>query len=91
MSNYWPKQRASRPILTTLLTSSSSPIKAGSETYQIRVAASAASALSVLDSSTLGSSNVAVPINASTVGEYFAITPGQWYFLYGTGGVTEMA
>jgi hypothetical protein len=91
MANQCDKQRASRPILTTLLTSSSSPIKAGSETYQIRVAASAASALSVLDSSTLGSSSVAVPINSGAVGEYFVITPGQWYFLYGTGGVTEMA
>lgn len=91
MSNFYGKQGASRPILTTLLTSSSSPVKAGSETFQLRVAASAASALSVLNSSTLASSTVAVPINSGAVGEYFAVTPGQWYFLYGTGGVTEMS
>jgi hypothetical protein len=91
MSNYWGKAPSSRPVLTTALTSASNPIKAGSETYHIRVAFTTVGALSVTDSSaTQLSSTVSVPFAANTAGETFTITPGQWVFLYGSGAVTEL-
>jgi hypothetical protein len=90
----WGKQPSSRPLFSTALTSTTStgtPVKSGSQTYQLRVVATAASALAILDSTTLGSSTVATPIGANSPAEYFTITPGQYYFLYGTGTVTEMS
>jgi hypothetical protein len=88
---YWPKAPSSRPILTTALTSSSNPVKATSQTYQLRVTATTVAALSITDSSaTQLSSTAGVPIAANVVGEYFTITPGAWYFAYGSASVTEM-
>lgn len=91
MSNYWPKQRASRHLITTALTSASSPVKASAQTYQLRVVGSTAVSLSVTDSSATQLSSTLCPnIAANVVGEYFAISPGQWYFAYGTASVSEM-
>ncbi len=83
MGNYWPKQNSSRPLFTTLLTSV--PIKAAAETYQLRAVSitTAPALLTIADSSTVVPSSAAgvgnVWINGGLVGEYFAITPGQWY------------
>jgi len=85
-SNFWPKQRASRPNITqntaisTALTNTSNLLsKFGGETYQIRVWSTLASWLSVGDSSGVtASAGSGVPISANVTGEYFAVTPGQW-------------
>lgn len=88
MSNVWLKQPSSRIIFTT--TSTAAPTKAGSETYQLRVFGSAAATFSLMDSS---STSVAytVPLGATIVGEYFTITPGQWYLPGAAQTVTEMS
>lgn len=86
MSVYFIKQPSSRAILTT--TSTSVATKAGTETYQLRVITSSASNLSIGDSS--GTVTVAIPISANVAGEYFAISPGQWYTPGGGMSVTEM-
>ena len=77
MSNYWGKQPGSRPTLTT--TTTAVPTKAGAQTYQLRVAATAAGLFGIFDSSSTSAGGVVVQIAAATVGEYFTITPGQWY------------
>ncbi len=88
MTNYI-KQPSSRPVLTS--TSTSNPTKAGPFTVQIRVVGSAAGNLGIADSSSTSvSAPVLVPIVANMVGEYFAITPGQWYSLGAGMSVTEM-
>ena len=88
MANVWIKQPSSRPVLTS--TSTANPIKAGSETYQLRVFGSAAATFAIMDSS---STSVAytVPLGTTIVGEYFTITPGQWYLIGPAQTVTEMS
>jgi hypothetical protein len=92
MAQYFGKQNSSRPILSTSFTSATTVVKAGAQTYQLRVTATAASWLSVSDSSsTAPSTGIGVPIAANTVGEYFTITPGQWYGAAGAAVITEMS
>jgi hypothetical protein len=87
----WAKQPSSRPTITTALTSASSPIKAGPETYQLRVTATTVAALSITDSSATQLSSTASPqIAANVAADFFTITPGQWYFAYGSASITEM-
>jgi hypothetical protein len=88
MSKYWGKQLSSRPTLTTTTTANAT--KAGPQTYQLRVITSSASNLFIADSSSTGT-GVAVPISANVVGEYFSITPGQWYLPGGAMSVTELS
>ena len=89
--SYWGKQPSSRPILTTFLTSASNPVKAGPETYQIRVVATTVGAVSITDSSATQNSSTASPnVATNAPAEYFTITPGQWYFGYGSVQITEM-
>jgi hypothetical protein len=85
--NQWDKQRASRPTLTTTTTANAT--KAGPQTYQLRVFTSSAASLTIADSS--GGTGVAIPIGAGVAGEYFAITPGQWYTPGAGMSVTEMS
>jgi hypothetical protein len=90
MSN-WGKQRSSRPTFTT--TSTGNPTKSGTQTYQIRVSATAAGSLAICDTSstsTAVSAVVMVPFNA-TVGEYITVTPGQWYLPAPNMTVTEVS
>jgi hypothetical protein len=87
LSNFYGKQPSSRPILTS--TSTTTAIKAGTETYQLRVSTTSAGSLSIGDSSTVVS--VTVPIAANVAGEYFAVTPGQWYSLAPSMTVVEVA
>ncbi len=81
----WDKQLGSRPGITTTFTSATAVIKAAAETYQLRVIntslSTAAAWLSIGDSSsaTVPATGVGVPIAVNQVGEYFTITPGQWY------------
>lgn len=86
MSIYFPKQSCSRPLLTS--TSTTTAIKASSETFQLRVSTTSAGNLTIADSS--GATGITVPIAANVAGEYFAITPGQWYTLAPSMSVTEM-
>jgi hypothetical protein len=89
---YWPKAPSSRPILTTTFTSATAPVKAGVQCYQIRAVATAASWLSIGDSSGIvPSTGVGVPISANVAGEVFTISPGQWYGAAGACTVTEMS
>ncbi len=91
MSNYWGKQPSSRALVTTQMTSATTALKAGAETYQIRVVATTVGAISVTDSSATPLSSTASPnLAANTAAEYFTISPGQWYFAYGSVQVTEM-
>ncbi len=91
MSNYLGKQPSSRPILTTAMTSATAALKATAQTYQLRVIATTVAAVSVTDSSATPLSSLASPnVAANQVGEYFTISPGQWYFAYGSAQVTEM-
>ena len=86
MALYWAKQFSSRPLFSTLLTSST-PIKSASETYQLRISSTAAAAvptyLTIADSSTVSPTTAAgagtVPIVGTVAAEYFTISPGQWY------------
>ena len=87
MSVYYIKQPSSRPLLSS--TSTTTAIKAGTETYQLRVSTTSAGSLSIADSS--GAAGVSIPIAANVVGEYIAITPGQWYTLAPSMTVTEMS
>ena len=89
MANYWGKQLASRPTLTTTTTANAT--KAGTQTYQLRVVTSAAGNLGVGDSSTTSTAWLFVPIVAVTIGEYFAVTPGQYYLPCAGMSVTEMS
>jgi hypothetical protein len=74
--------------LTT--TSTANPTKSGSQTYQLRVVTSSAASIGILDTSSTAVVTF-VPIVAATVGEYLAITPGQ-YYLPGPGmSVTEVS
>jgi hypothetical protein len=64
--------------------------KAGPQTYQLRVITSSAANLGIADSSST-SSALLVPIAANVAGEFFTVSPGQWY-LPGAGmSVTEMS
>ncbi len=89
---YYDKQASSRPTLTT--TTTGNMTKASAQTYQIRVAATAAGILTINDSSSTTTSvtqPVFVNIVAAAVGEYFTITPGQWYLPAANMFVTEMS
>jgi hypothetical protein len=87
MSNYYGKQLSSRPILTS--TSTANAIKAGSETFQLRVSTTSAGNITIADSSS--AMGVSVPIAANVAGEYFSVTPGQWYSLATGMTVVEVA
>lgn len=88
MSVYFIKQPSSRPILTT--TSTANPTKASAQTYQLRAFTSSAGSIGIGDSSST-SAMVSVPINANVQGEYFAITPGQWFLPCAGCSVTEVS
>jgi hypothetical protein len=90
MSNYIGKQLSSRPLLTS--TSTTTAIKSSAQTYQLRVITTTSGNLSIADTSSTATSAAAttVPIVANVAGEYFTITPGQWYTLAAAMSVTEM-
>lgn len=88
MSVYYIKQPSSRPLITT--TSTANPTKAGSETFQLRAFTSAAGSIGIGDSSST-SAMLSIPLGATLVGEYFAITPGQWYLPCAGMSVTEVS
>jgi hypothetical protein len=87
LSNYYSKQPSSRPILTS--TSTANAIKAGSETFQLRVTTTSAGNLSIGDSSS--TVTLSVPIAANVAGEYIGVAPGQWYSLAASMTVVEMS
>ncbi len=91
MANYWGRQRSSRSLITS--TTTSLAIKAGSETYQLRATTTVAASLAICDTSstsTAVSGVVLVPISANVPGEYFTISPGQWYLVGPAMFVSEM-
>jgi hypothetical protein len=87
MSVYYIKQPSSRPILTS--TSTANAIKAGPQTFQLRVTTTSAGNLSIGDSSTVV--NLTVPIAANVAGEYIGVQNGQWYSLAASMTVVEMS
>jgi len=103
MSNYFGKQPSSRPIVyqaTALATSSTVISKFSNQTYQIRVSASQPVWLVTGDTSAVSvSTGAGAWINggSGSIGEYFAVTPGQfaaWLTTSATTGwisITELA
>src|SRR6516225_4118164 len=84
MSNYWPKQRASRPIKINELdwTGSGTLVTTtfGSQTYQVRIVSDVRgyAAFSSTSPTRTSRDTATVEIFPNDVGEYFACTPGQF-------------
>jgi hypothetical protein len=87
LSKFFLKQPSSRPILTS--TSTTTAIKAGPQTYQLRVTTTSAGNLSIGASSTVV--DLTLPFAASVAGEYIGVLPSHWYTLSSGMTVVEVS
>jgi hypothetical protein len=103
VSNFWPKQRSSRPIRLQELDYTGSgtlvTTNVGSQIYQVRVVSDVRGYLAFGSTSptTTSRDTATVEIFPSLVGEYFTVTPNQilaWSSTSTSSGsvlITEMA